>query len=213
VRKMLRSAVLVLACVGVTGCATNRGVLNVQTQVPPNPTSGKAVKIVTVVDQRKFEAASRNPSVPSLKDSDIANKAITERAIARKRNTYGKALGDILLPEGQTVEGLVRDALTRAFRESGYRVVEEGDATPIEVEVDQFWAWFTPGFWAASLEFEAKIKIKGDVKPFGKGESIRGYVLLHTQAAGTSAWMNIVTKGIENLVSEIGKMLGSGSAE
>lgn len=209
-RKVLLGVAVVLACAIMTGCATSRGVMDVSMKIPPNPESGPAVKIVSVTDGRQFQAAPRDPSTPSLSDRDIENKALTSRAIARKRNAYGRALGDILLPEGDTVEALVRDALTRSFRESGYRVVEEGKATPVEAEIEQFWAWFTPGFWTTSLEFEARVKVKGELKPLAGDPVVRGYVILHTQAAGTWAWMNIMRKGLENFVEEFGKKLGSG---
>ena len=55
----------------------------------------------------------------------------------------GDAMGDILLPERRTVERVVRDALTKAFRDADYRVVEEpteaGEKViPIEAYIEQF---------------------------------------------------------------------------
>lgn len=197
-------AALAMAAFG-SGCATNRGIMDVQLDVPLDPASGQAVKIVRVTDLRKFELAPRAPSVPSLKGGEIDDPAITSRAIARKRNGYGKALGDILLPEGRTVEDLVRESLTKALREAGYRVVAaEGTAKaiPIEADIEQFWSWFTPGFWALSLEFEAKVQIKGNLPSYKDGSLVRGYVLLHSQAATTAAWQNTIQKGLDNLGDE-----------
>ncbi|MCP3927681.1 MAG: flagellar biosynthesis protein, partial [Bacteroidetes bacterium] len=88
-----------------SGCATNRGILDVKVDIPQNPSEGKTIAIVRVTDIRQFEVAPLSPSVPSLRGDDIENHAITVRAIARKRNGYGKAIGDIVLPEGRTVEG------------------------------------------------------------------------------------------------------------
>jgi hypothetical protein len=49
-----------------------------------------------VTDQRTFEARPRDASIPSLKEeADLTNRAITVRAIARKRGGFGMALGDI----------------------------------------------------------------------------------------------------------------------
>jgi hypothetical protein len=39
--------------------------------------------------------------------------------VARKRNGWGKVLGDILLPEGRTVSDLVEEVVAKAFIESG----------------------------------------------------------------------------------------------
>ena len=70
------------------GCATNRGIVDVQVEDTANPASGKAVKIVKVVDKRKFELAPGSPSTPSLKNGEVNDKSITSRAVARKRNAY-----------------------------------------------------------------------------------------------------------------------------
>jgi hypothetical protein len=191
-----------------SGCATNRGVLDVKIDVPENPVSDKAVSIVRVTDIRQFEVAPRDASVPSLRGDGTNDPALKARAIARKRNGYGKALGDIVLPEGRSIEDLAREALTKAFIEAGYKVIDdgstyEGKIIPIEADIEQFWSWFTPGFWSVALQFEAKIKIKGDIMHFEEGETVRGHVKLHTQAAGTRAWLKTINKGIENLIEEI----------
>jgi len=196
---------------GLVGCATNRGILDVRISEPPNPASGRAVTI-HVTDSRKFESAPKVASIPSLKGNEIGDKAITSRAIARKRNGYGKAIGDILLPEGRTVEVLVKEALVKSFRESGYRVINDAAdskdiAVPIEADIEQFWSWVTPGFWSISMEFEAKVNIKGEVPPFKDGETVCGYVELHTQAAGTRAWLNTINKGLDVFTGEVKKRL------
>ena len=180
-----------------SGCATNRGILDVKVDVPQSPSAGKTIAIVRITDLRQFEEAPSNASIPSLKADDIEDSAIKARAIARKRNSYGKAFGDIVLPEGRTIEDLAKEALTRAFIEAGYRVVDDPtsskNAIPIEADIEQFWSWMTPGFWTLSLDFEAKIKIKGDIKPFKEGETVRGHVRLHTQAASTNAWLKTMS--------------------
>ena len=111
-----------------------------------NPIQGREVKIVRVTDRRTFQLKPSDPSTPSLKDGQIDNPAITSRAIARKRSGYGKAMGDILLPEGHTVEQLVGTALTRGLRGAGYRVLLQGQegyeqAVPLEADIRRFWTW------------------------------------------------------------------------
>jgi hypothetical protein len=192
----------------MSGCATNRGIIDLRVSTPENPQGGTLVKITRVTDSRVFELKPSSASIPSLKNGEIDNKVITSRAIARKRNSFGKALGDILLPEGRTVETLVREALTRSFREKGFQVLEPGDteyenAISIEADIYQFWSWITPGFWAMKLDFEARIRIKGDVGAFRSGQEVKTFTRLHTQAAGTKAWTNILNKGIDDLVKQV----------
>jgi hypothetical protein len=60
------------------------------------------------------------------------------------------AFAEILLPEGRTVEQIVREAATKALAEKGYAVVAEespefAQALPVNIEIQQFWSWFTPG--------------------------------------------------------------------
>lgn len=204
-RKATIGAALTAVTVLATGCATNRGILDVRVPAVPNPSASKVVKIVSVTDNRVFELKPKTASVPSLKDKAINDKSITSRAIARKRNAYGKALGDIVLPEGRTVCDLVKESLTQSLREKGYSVVEPtapgaDKAIPVQAEIQQFWSWFTPGFWALSLEFEAIVNLKADqILVHGQEQKVRGYVQLHSQAATTRAWVNTIQKGLEDL--------------
>jgi len=211
----LRTSVWMLT-LALVGCAVTRGIVDVQVPVPPAPGSGDGplVMFSEIEDVRAFELAPSRPSIPSLKDGNISDVAITSRAIARKRNGYGKAMGDILLPEGRSVSGLVRDALTRAFRESGYRVVSPGDpeaanAAPLRVRVDQFWAWFTPGFFAAKLDFQTRIDVEGPLAPFEDGERFEASIRKSTQAASGGAWLNTINGGLEDLNQQIRARLTS----
>jgi len=207
-RKTCKLMVLLCAASLTGACATSRGVLELEPIVSKNPASGILVKIVEVEDLRKFELKPDNPSIPSLKNGEIADTSITSRAIARKRNGYGMALGDILLPQGETVTALVEAIVVRALRESGYRVLERGDpqypnAAPLRIAVEKFWAWFSPGFWSANLDFSTKVSVMGPVSPFSDGQVFTGAVRLSTQYAGTGAWMNTVNKGLADLDSNI----------
>lgn len=204
----LRAGIAVALLALGSGCATSRGELDIRVPAMANPANGAPVKIVSVMDRRVFQISPPSADIPSLKDDDITNKAITSRAVARKRNAYGKALGDILLPEGRTVEMLVKEALTRAFREAGYRVLEPGDADyetalPVSAEIEQFWSWFTPGFWAITLEFEARVKISGPVAPFHQGEVVRGYARVKSGGATSSIWTEVIHQGLEDLIGNI----------
>lgn len=132
----------------ITGvCATTRGVVDLSTPSTSTPSSEIAadaipVFISRIVDRRTFELKPSDPSTPSLKDGQIENNDLKSRAIARKRNTFGKAMGDVMLPEGNTVNRVVEEILKLALKKNGYRVVNEsGDGVPeIEVNINKFWA-------------------------------------------------------------------------
>jgi hypothetical protein len=196
------------------GCAVTRGVVDVRPPVSAAPATGPMVSLDTVEDHRHFEIAPRDPSIPSLKDDRITDTALTSRAIARKRNGYGMAMGDVLLPEGRTVTDLAREALTTALYHRGYQVViAPGSTSPsvagLNVEILEFWAWFSPGFWAAHLECRIHLRVTDTMVPSEGSREFHGYVRLATQAATGSAWKNTVDKAIASLIKDIEDQLAA----
>lgn len=211
---------MVALCAGVflSGCAVGRGVVDVRVPPSSEPVAGTPVKIVSVVDKRVFMKKPPQPSMPSLKDGEIHDTAITSRAIARKRNSYGMALGDILLPEDRSVVSLTEEALTKALNEAGYRVLSKGDpgyaeAPALTAEIEQFWAWATPGFWEISLEFESKVALKGDWPVADDMRNVRGYAKVGTIAATESVWTEVLDKGLQNLVDKVRSVLKQTTAK
>ena len=194
----IRVALLIGAITIANGCATNRGVIDLaptqdaSTTISSNnvAATAPAVYIASIRDARIFALKPSEPSTPSLKDGQIDNPEITLRAIARKRNGYGKALGDILLPEGETVPEVIRDNLVMVLTEKGYRVVAtpgEGAST-LDVVVEKFWSWFTPGFWAAKIEFKSQLQLTGELAGDPMDVSAQGYAHQRHQAASGGAW-------------------------
>jgi uncharacterized lipoprotein YajG len=117
-------------------------------------------------------------------------------------------MGDILLPPGRTVMQLTEEALVRAFRQSGYRVVKAGDADygraiPVTVAVQEFWAWGTPGALTFKLEFKSSVRISAPVGPFGNGETVTSYAKEGYVAATSSSWLETVNLGLEDLVNNV----------
>jgi hypothetical protein len=210
---------LAVAAVGVlAGCASSRGTLDFSPPQSRNLGNGPAVRIASVTDARVFAVDPPDPSIPSLKHDEIKDSAITSRAIARKRGSFGNAVGDILLPEGRTVADLVRAAVARGLREGGYRVLVEADegyadAAPIDVEIRKFWMWITPGFWAMHLEFRNAVALKGPIGPLAGNPEVGGYVRLPTQAATTGAWTNTLKQGLENFNVNLIALLQGEAAE
>jgi len=160
------------------GCATNRGeVVIPKASVPvTSQTSARKVFIASVTDKREFEANPRMPNILSLSPRYAQNDEIRARAIARKRNNYGRALGDILLPQGQTVTELMEGYIQRAFAEKGYQVVERREEVSkntliVDVVVNKFWQWTVPGFWAITMS--AEIETALTMKSSGGGKKTK----------------------------------------
>jgi uncharacterized lipoprotein YajG len=168
---------LLLISVILGGCATSRSEIRLSSpEAAPAPkaaTKGRTVVIRSVKDERVFEEAPKVASTPSLGfgGAQQASDEVKARAVGRKRGGFGKAMGDVLLENGQTVVGLVRDNLTTAFQQAGYQVANEGAAESaplmVDVHIKQFWAWFQPGFWAISLNanIETILEVSGTASP------------------------------------------------
>jgi hypothetical protein len=193
-RARLAVAIQLLAVVLLSGCAAGRTVVPASIDSGRNPSQGTAVQIDNVQDARIFAIRPPSPDIPSLMDdAEINNKAITNRAVGRKRGGFGAALGDVLLPEGRTVPMLVESAVARALRESGYGVIERGSpghaqAVPIAVRIDQFWAWFNPGFAAVTVSFRGAIFIRGNIPQIEVGRAVITQVQDEMQAVFESDW-------------------------
>jgi hypothetical protein len=198
-----------VAALLLSGCAVTRSTIDIA--APPaqaGPTSAYAT-ITMVRDARRFEANPRAPSTPSLQDpEEIKNPAITSRAVARKRGGLGAALADILLPEGRTVEQVVREAATTALREQGYAVVDERSpdrarAVPVELIVQQFWSWFSPGFAAISVEFEGIVRMRSDLLVAAPTDLVRGYARIQALAATDEEWSKAMHQGVTDLTAKM----------
>jgi len=197
----------------VSACATNRSVVTVEVpEVDLENKTGKTVKIVSVVDERQFQVKPKKPEIPSLSETEENNKDIMARALARKRNGFGKALGDVLLPEGETVIGLIRKTTANAFLESGYEVVKEGDAKftsaiPIRVGVVKFWSWIDWGFAELTLRTNSVVVLSSPSEALGEGIKVENEVVTTHAAVFESDWQKNVQTAIAELQKKMAERL------
>jgi hypothetical protein len=171
--------------------------------------TGRVVVIKSVTDERVFEQAPSDPSTPSLGfgGSDNATVQVKSQAIGRKRNGFGKALGDVLLEQGQTVQDVVRKNLAAALEQSGYQVKSQADAglepVVLDVRIKKFWSWFQPGFWAITLHSDIATELQ--VERGGAPIEIQAHAEEKRQMATDSAWMEITQMGLDDYRAEVVK--------
>lgn len=149
--------------------------------------------IDAVEDAREFQIAPRDPSIPSLKQGQQyeMNAVQRETAIGRKRNTWGKAMGDWVLEDGQTVNSITRDLVATTLRNLGYQVEDTpGDpsATHVRVAIKQFWAWFTPGMWTATIEAKVQTQLQFSGADGNKSIVVNGYGRNQVQTGREANW-------------------------
>jgi hypothetical protein len=218
---MLNTRFLTLALLATAlllgGCATSRSELRLaspsQLATQPLNASAPTVVIRTVKDERTFEQAPDEPSTPSLGFEGVlqATAEAKARAIGRKRNTFGKALGDVFLQDGQTVVGVVRENLTTALREAGFNVREEKAAEPgsllVDVHIKKFWAWVQPGFWAITVN--ADISTELDISSASSPTPVTVHVEDARQLVTESAWIETIEKALQSYRREARQKLSS----
>jgi hypothetical protein len=197
-------AALLLASAVLGGCATSRSEVKIAAPAvtaPAAATKARAVVIRSVRDERMFMEKPADPSTPSLglEGGGTSPDAVKARAIGRKRNGYGQALGDVLLQDGQTVSGLVRDHLGAAFRQAGYRVAPDvasagADPLLVDVRIRKFWAWLKPGFWAitAHANVETELQVAGG----GTTTTISARMDESRQVVTDATWVELVDKAL-----------------
>lgn len=200
---------IVLTCVllMISACASHREIADVQLPVSVNPPLDKAIRFVRITDLRQFEPSPDDPATPSLTLGDIANADIKSRAYARMVNRFGKVEGDVALPEGRSVMAVVKEALTKALRESGYRVLEAADpdydtAIPIEVDIQRFWGWLTVGYEVVPVNFEARVIVTGNFKPFEKGLEIKGSAVVEVPSITATTWNETVNAALDVMMED-----------
>ena len=170
----VRLALLAILISLVSACVSNRTValMPEQTQTIKNAEFTKTAIIKVVSDQRVFEDKPRQAHIPSLKGGKAASASVElkARAIARKRSPYGRAKGDVVLPEGQTVTALVHTRVSNALQQAGYQVVATQDIPAdliVEVKIDKLWMWVRPEVWAVRVNSQIETLISTNVaKPF-----------------------------------------------
>lgn len=207
---MVRRILAVAALVLLAGCATNRAEVDVlrpgDTQTPA-PSNGKKVYI-SAVDDRVFQIKPSSSDIPSLKYDEIDDKSITERAIARKRNNFNMAIGDVLLPEGRTVSELVGNAVATAYRQAGYEVVSSPgarDVSEVKVNIIEFWSWYSAeGVLDKVLRNKSLLQIKAPGTPV---QTVKTLVSENVKVATDTDWKTITESGLEAITQETLKQL------
>ena len=132
----------------VTGCTLIPRTTNLDVPVAKTVSAtGPAVKIVSVADSRKFvwphEAGDcETPSVDGekmLKDTATKARAFTRQGACTKGEWAQHAM--VMVPEGQTVASVVRNAVATGFEQAGYRVVSSSDpnSLPVTIDIKNFW--------------------------------------------------------------------------
>ena len=206
---------IVMAALMFSGCATSRGImpLSIPAATEAGETRNVTIYINSVTDQRVFEEKPDSPDIPSLGFGGAAAAAedIKARAIARKRGGFGKAMGDILLPEDQTVASLTRQMLASALRSAGYAIADTAGTTgavTLEVTINRYWGWLNLGAWALTITAHSDMDIKA-IYPDGKSKTYKVFAKgsHRPQTGSTANWQKAFRLMMEDFTLKLGEAL------
>lgn len=212
--KSMRLFFLIVVSGGLlAGCAATRSELDVPVEKPTVTPTKAVVNIAEVTDKRHFEVDPRSPTTPSVRGGEIDNKALTARAVGRKRGGFGNAWGDVVLPEGKTAAGLIAEVLAAALAEKGYAVVVRGSpeydkALPLSAEVLKFWSWFSPGFATISVTNESLVRLVGPWPVAENDREVAGHAKIDSHMVITdSDWAELLKQGTQDLKKNVEAVL------
>lgn len=186
-----------------SGCVMGRRTVDLSIpHAASYPAAQGAVTIGKIEDKRVFANKPGDPSTPSI-DGDVTQMDAATKAvmIGRQRNGYGHAMGDIGLPQGRSVEVLTRELLTESLNRSGYSVGKASDKT-VDAEINEFWAWFTPGMFSVSFESRVYCTLTVKRKSDAKTVVIRGYGINKGQVASDANWQLAYQRAFEDFLSK-----------
>ena len=111
-----------------------------------------------------------------------------------------------MLANGLTSENLIKNIVSQAFVDSGYRIVTEdpdNKAVHVDIVVDKFWGWFSPGFWTISVYAYTELTL--DMKHDLKSEKIHVYQTKRRRslAATGSLWQDVFLKNLYDVKMDI----------
>jgi hypothetical protein len=198
---------LLAAGVLTSGCVTGRRTFELP--MPAVAAASGAAKgsiaLTSVTDRRVFENKPPIASTPSV-DGDVnaVSKATLKTMIGRQRNAYGKAMGDIQLAAGDDVEAQMRRLVTAGLQRRGYTVTGAASGgNSALVEINKFWTWFRPGFWAVSFEADVGCALNLTVDGMTQSLSVQGYGKNTGQVASNANWQLAYARAFEDFLAKL----------
>lgn len=187
-KNLFKTIILLFAASFIlTGCATSRSELDLSEAISNDIQTAENEKTVIIdkyTDHRTFATNTSTPDQPTYDPSEVFNDEVKAKIIGRKRNGYGKALGDVVLAKNLTTEKIVKNIVSKAFSDAGYSVVTEdpnNKAVHVNIDVDKFWSWIDIGFWTVGVQ--ANIMYSLEMTYGNKSETINSYVVGEERAA------------------------------
>ncbi len=206
----LLQIIMILFLVFLTGCAVGRRTINLPIQTNPAGTENKGeIFIGKIEDGRIFQNNPSDPSTPSI-DGDV--HTLTEqqkgRMIGRQRATFGNALGDVALPANDSVVTRTRRLLQEGFKKRGYSIASNSNSPNMATAtINQFWGWFTPGFWTITFEARINCNITLTNSDGPKSLPVQGWGRVQGQVGRDENWQLAFKRAFQDFLSKLDTQL------
>ena len=214
-KKLFKTIILLFAASFIlTGCAFSRSELDLSEAISNDIQTAENEKTVIIdkyTDHRTFATNASTPDQPTYDPGEVFNDEVKSKLIGRKRNGYGKALGDVVLAKNLTTEKIVKNIVSKAFSDAGYSVVTEdpnNKAVHVNIDLDKFWSWVDLGFWTVGVQ--ANINYSLELTYGNKSETINTYVVGEERSAiavTPGLWKEAYLKTIDNSKKDLSKKI------
>jgi len=198
------------ACLITSGCVTGRRTVSLPVTPVTGPGATKgAIFVGAIEDHRGFQNKPSVASIPSI-DGDVTKVAKAQLAtmIGRQRNAYGKAMGDIALPDGDSVMQRMQALLEAGLKRHGYSISATATAAnTATAKITEFWAWCTPGMW--SVPFEANVACDFTLSHGGVTTDlmVRGHGRNQGQVASDANWQLAYQRAFDDFLADLNTQL------
>ena len=203
--RALASPLAALALLALA-CASRPVVPVQQAGTTDNPETGVGVKLAHVEDRRAFQDFAGRALTPTLAGDD-GDAVLRARAVGRSTSQTGGAGANVFLPADSSVELIAAEAVARALRAAGFRVLEIGDpgfedAVPLELGVEQLWMMRNPPAEPAWVEAEIRLRISGPLPGLERGAVVEVREKLSRGGWSYGMWRQGLEKGLTELTEE-----------
>ena len=209
-----------LATVG-TGCALWRGVVEPMAPETEAPETGDEFHVASIRDLREFELGVGGAWEPRLHRGDPEDEQLTQRVIGRRRRLSQSRsdprprLGNILLPEGLSVQQLVSATVVAGFHRAGLRAAAGGPSAqpsgaPIDIEIRGFWSRSFPTLSVLRFESWIQLYVRAPGTPFVDGAPICAVGRVTSAGEGAAMWRQAVESALEDLADRLEVALRDG---
>jgi uncharacterized lipoprotein YajG len=112
------------------------------------------------------------------------------------------------LPADDSVVERTRRLLEEGFRSRGYRIAHDSSApNSASAIIDEFWAWFSPGFWSISFEARVYCTIKLTKSDGSSTIVVKGYGINKGQIASDANWQLAYQRAFQDFLSKLDSKL------